>query len=291
MFYTCINFPRCNRKSLDAELLETLAKMAPTKEEVIKLREYSGDISKLGSAERVEAMLYRANFETEKYLRKSFQTLEAASEELNYSRLFLKLLEAVLRTGNRMNVGTNRGDAKAFRLDTLLKPEIIRSEGTRTDSTNENLQDNTHSKMKEDLRKQRLQVVKAAGMDSDVLSSYASQPASGAEKVRLVLQYDEPDTRVKFFFSKKLFLREAGEEINRIKSDERKALSPVKEVAEYFHVDAVEEVHPFRILMIQQHEMSSFVFRHKQVKECKDGEGASQESLYILMSDGETHIA
>jgi len=41
-----------NRKSLDAELLETLAKMAPTKEEVIKLREYSGDISKLGSAER-----------------------------------------------------------------------------------------------------------------------------------------------------------------------------------------------------------------------------------------------
>jgi hypothetical protein len=27
------------------------------------------------------------------------------------------------------------------------------------------------------------------------------------------------------------------------------------------------------------------------VKECKDGEGASQESLYILMSDGETHIA
>jgi hypothetical protein len=50
---------------------------------------------------------------------------KAASEELNYSRLFLKLLEAVLRTGNRMNVGTNRGDAKAFRLDTLLKPVDI----------------------------------------------------------------------------------------------------------------------------------------------------------------------
>jgi hypothetical protein len=44
---------------------------------------------------------------------------------LNYSRLFPKLLEAVLRTGNRMNVGTNRGDAKAFRLDTLLKPVDI----------------------------------------------------------------------------------------------------------------------------------------------------------------------
>jgi hypothetical protein len=80
-----------NPESLGAELLETLVKMAPTKEEEIKLREYSGDISKLGSAEqflktvldipfafkRVEAMLYRANFDTEvKYLRKSFQTLE-----------------------------------------------------------------------------------------------------------------------------------------------------------------------------------------------------------------------
>jgi hypothetical protein len=31
------------------------------------------------------------------------------------------LLEAVLKTGNRMNVGTYRGGAQAFKLDTLLK--------------------------------------------------------------------------------------------------------------------------------------------------------------------------
>lgn len=64
--------------------------MAPTKEE-LKLRDYNGDSSKLGSAERflkavldvpfafrrVDLMLYRANFETEvKYLTKSFETLE-----------------------------------------------------------------------------------------------------------------------------------------------------------------------------------------------------------------------
>lgn len=80
-----------NPEGLGAELLETLVKMAPTKEEEIKLRDYQGDVSKLGTAERflkavldipfafkrVEAMLYRANFNTEvKYLRKSFQTLE-----------------------------------------------------------------------------------------------------------------------------------------------------------------------------------------------------------------------
>ncbi|KAJ0094617.1 hypothetical protein Patl1_15057 [Pistacia atlantica] len=45
----------------------------------------------------------------------------AACEELRNSRMFLKLLEAVLKTGNRMNVGTTRGDAHAFKLDTLLK--------------------------------------------------------------------------------------------------------------------------------------------------------------------------
>jgi Formin Homology 2 Domain len=76
---------------LGTELLETLVKMAPTKEEELKLRNFSGDLSKLGSAERflkavldipfafkrVDAMLYRANFETEiNYLKNSFQTLE-----------------------------------------------------------------------------------------------------------------------------------------------------------------------------------------------------------------------
>lgn len=74
---------------------------------------------------------------------------QVACNKLRSSRLFLKLLEAVLKTGNRMNDGTYRGGAQAFRLDTLLKladvkgtdgkttllhfvvKEIIRSEGAR----------------------------------------------------------------------------------------------------------------------------------------------------------------
>lgn len=78
-------------EGLGAELFETLVKMAPTKEEEIKLKDYNGDLSKLGAAERflkgildipfafkrVEAMLYRVNFDAEvKYLTKSFETLE-----------------------------------------------------------------------------------------------------------------------------------------------------------------------------------------------------------------------
>ncbi|TKY55619.1 Formin protein 6 [Spatholobus suberectus] len=285
-----------NPEGLGTELLETLVKMALTKEEEIKLKNYDGDLSRLGSAERflkavldiplafkrIEAMLYRANFETEvNYLRKSFQTLEAASEELKNSRLFLKLLEAVLRTGNRMNVGTNRGDAKSFKLDTLLKlvdikgtdgkttllhfvvQEIIRSEGTGGESANENVQNQTTSQFNEDeFRKKGLQVVaglsrdlgnvkKAAGMDSDVLSSYVSKLEMGLDKVRLVLQCRKPDMHGNFFNSTGLFLKDAEEEIVRIKADERKALFLVKEVTKYFHGDAAkEEAHPFRIFMI-----------------------------------------
>ncbi|PIA33235.1 hypothetical protein AQUCO_04200176v1 [Aquilegia coerulea] len=286
-----------NPDGLGAELLETLVKMAPTKEEELKLRDYSGDISKLGSAERflksvldvpfafkrVDAMLYRANFDTEvNYLRKSFETLEDACEELKNSRLFLKLLEAVLRTGNRMNVGTNRGDARAFKLDTLLKlldikgtdgkttvlhfvvQEIMRSEAAIPDKSPDNLLNKVHPRVKDDdvQKKQGLQVVaglgrelanvkKAAGMDSDVLSGYVSKLEMGLEKVRTVLQYEKSNTKGKFFDAMKVFLGEAQEEILRIKGTEKKALYHVKEVTEYFHGDtAKEEAHPFRIFMV-----------------------------------------
>jgi len=81
-----------NAETLGTELLESLLKMAPTKEEERRLQEYKDDSPvKLGQAEkflkavidipfafkRVEAMLYVANFESEiEYLKKSFETLE-----------------------------------------------------------------------------------------------------------------------------------------------------------------------------------------------------------------------
>ncbi|KAJ8763673.1 hypothetical protein K2173_003145 [Erythroxylum novogranatense] len=149
---------------LPAELLQTLLKMAPTPDEELKLRLFTGELSELGPAERflkalvdipfafkrLEALLFMCTLEEEVNATKdSFETLEVACKELKSSRLFLKLLEAVLKTGNRMNDGTFRGGAQAFKLDTLLKlsdvkgidgkttllhfvvQEIIRSEGVR----------------------------------------------------------------------------------------------------------------------------------------------------------------
>lgn len=149
---------------LPPELLQTLLKMAPTAEEELKLRLFNGELAQLGPAERflkalvdipfafkrMDALHFMCTLQEEVTITKeSFATLEVACKELRNSRVFLKLLEAVLKTGNRMNDGTFRGGAQAFKLDTLLKlsdvkgidgkttllhfvvQEIIRSEGIR----------------------------------------------------------------------------------------------------------------------------------------------------------------
>ncbi|RWR88320.1 formin-like protein 5 isoform X2 [Cinnamomum micranthum f. kanehirae] len=149
---------------LPMELLQMLLKMSPTAEEEQKLQLYSGELSQLGPAERflkalvlipsayerIDALLFMGSLQEEvSSIKESFATIEATCKELRSSRLFLKLLEAVLKTGNRMNDGTFRGGAQAFKLDTLLKladvkgtdgkttllhfvvQEIIRTEGVR----------------------------------------------------------------------------------------------------------------------------------------------------------------
>lgn len=151
-------------KKLPVELLITLLRMSPTADEEMKLKVYGGNLSQLGPAEqflkvvvdipfafkRMDALLFMASLQEDVLvIKESFATLEVACTELRSSRLFLKLLEAVLKMGNRMNDGTFRGGARAFKLDTLLKlsdvkgtdgkttllhfvvQEIIRSEGVR----------------------------------------------------------------------------------------------------------------------------------------------------------------
>lgn len=137
--------------------------MKPTDEEEQKLRLYDGYCSQLDLAEqvmkalthipfafkRIRAWLFMSSLQDDvSSFRESFLQLEAACRELKH-RLFLKLLEVVLKTGNRLNDGTFCGGANALKLDTLLKlsdvkgangkttlphfvvQEIIRSEGVR----------------------------------------------------------------------------------------------------------------------------------------------------------------
>ncbi|XP_059661036.1 formin-like protein 3 [Cornus florida] len=228
-----------NGNELPAELVQTLLKMAPTTEEELKLRSFSGKLSQLGPAERflkiiakipfafkrLESILFMSYLQEEvSSIKESFATLEVACKELRSSRLFLKLLEAVLKTGNRMNDGTFRGGAQAFKLDTLLKlsdvkgtdgkttllhfvvEEILRSEGVRAARTARESQ-RTSSTKKEDLiedstqetdeyyRSLGLQVVsglgnvlrhvkKAALIDGDTLPATISKLSQSLSKAK-----------------------------------------------------------------------------------------------------------
>lgn len=94
-----------NSDALGTELLESLLKMAPTKEEERKLREYKDESPfKLGPAEkflkavldipfafkRVDALLYIANFDSEvDYLKRSFDTLKVILRLLLFVHIFV----------------------------------------------------------------------------------------------------------------------------------------------------------------------------------------------------------
>lgn len=216
--------------------------------------------------------------------------------------MFLKLLEAVLKTGNRMNVGTNRGDARAFKLDTLLKlvdvkgtdgkttllhfvvQEIIRAEGSRLSGFEVKLDGGMIQKpaLQEEVefRKVGLQVVsglsgeltnvkKAAAMDSEVLTNEVAKLADGVAKIAEVARLNEEmalkENNRNFSESMNAFLKKAKVEIMSIQSQEDTALSMVKELTEYFHGDlAKEEAHPFRIFLV----VRDFLSTLDQV--CKD---------------------
>ncbi|VFR00653.1 unnamed protein product [Cuscuta campestris] len=288
-----------NVDALGIELLESLMKMAPSKEEERKLREYKDDSPfKLGTAEkflkalldmpfafkRIHAMLYISKFDSEiSYLKGSFEILEAACEELRSCKMFLKLLDAVLKTGNHMNVGTNRGDAHAFKLDTLLKlvdikgadgntsllhfvvEEIITSEGVHFASLNQNGKkafndDTTHRRLGlqvvSSLSSELKNVRKAATMDSEVLHADVVKLSEGIFNVVEVVKLNEAtvldgSSTHKFSESMNRFLKMAEDEIIRLRAQESVAISLVKEITEYFHGNSTkEEAHPFRIFMV-----------------------------------------
>ncbi|XP_031254527.1 formin-like protein 3 [Pistacia vera] len=244
---------------LPVELLQSLLKMAPTADEELKLRLFSGDVSQLGAAERflkvlinipfafkrLESLIFMSSHQEEvSGIKESFITLEVACNKLRSSRLFLKLLEAVLKTGNRMNDGTYRGGAQAFKLDTLLKlsdvkgtdskttllhfvvQEIIRSEGIRAVRTekasrsmssvkSEDFIEEPNLDSEENYRSLGLQVVsglsteledvkKAAVIDGDSLTAAVSKLSNSMTRARNFLDSEMKSMEEESEFCQKL---------------------------------------------------------------------------------------
>ncbi|CDY53556.1 BnaC01g42160D [Brassica napus] len=252
---------------LPVELLQTLLKMAPTSEEELKLRLYSGDLHLLGPAERflkilvdipfafkrIESLIFMISLQEEvSGIKESLATLEVACKKLKNSRLFIKLLEAVLKTGNRMNVGTFRGDAQAFKLDTLLKLsdvkgtdgkttllhfvvlEIIRSEGVRALRLQRSSKSFSSVKTDDTNTDTKLEDVKrAAIIDADGLASTLMNLSGSLTNAREFLKSMDEESD----FEKALagFIERADGDIKWLKEEEERIMVLVKSSADYFH--------------------------------------------------------
>ncbi|KAL2327959.1 hypothetical protein Fmac_021386 [Flemingia macrophylla] len=270
---------------LPSEFLQTLLKMAPTSDEELKLRLFNGDLSQLGPADRflkamvdvpfafkrMEALIYMGTFKEElANTMESFAILEVACKELRNSRLFLKLLEAVLKTGNRMNDGTFRGGAQAFKLDTLLKLsdvkgtdgkttllhfvvlEIIRSEGIKAvrkaksddlhNSTQE-AEDSYHEiglQVVSRLSSELENVKRAAVIDADSLTGTTAKLGHGLVKIRDLVNKTMKNVEEDRGFCEKVksFVRDAEADVMKLLEEEKNITALVKSTGDYYHGNA-----------------------------------------------------
>ncbi|XP_026663476.1 formin-like protein 11 [Phoenix dactylifera] len=250
-------------------------------EEQEKLSNYEGDIDELGQAEKFVKVFSLTTLNLA--AKDSLLSVQEARKELRSSRLFLRLLEAVLKTGNRMNVGTIKGSVRAFKLDALLKladvkgtdgkttflhfvvQEMIRSEGA-------NAMETARQKTKQDKNKpmaaeEREEVHRAMGLeglitelcnvkktsiDWNVLVSSASNLSRGMDQLKHLVEINlsNDDISGSFVHSMKSFMHHAEKIIQELKSDQNKALH-VREITGYYYRNMRrDEANSLRIFII-----------------------------------------
>ncbi|XP_028599450.2 FH2 domain-containing protein 1 [Podarcis muralis] len=119
-----------------SEILRELIKLLPETEEVKKLKDFSGDLSKLCQADsfmylliqvpnyslRLEAMVLKKEFSPScTSLQKDMTIIRMATKELMCCEELHSILHLVLQAGNIMNAGGYAGNAVGFKLSSLLK--------------------------------------------------------------------------------------------------------------------------------------------------------------------------
>jgi hypothetical protein len=203
---------------------------------------------------------------------------QVACKELRNSRLFHKLLEAVLKTGNRMNDGTYRGGAQAFKLDTLLKlsdvkgtdgkttllhfvvQEIIRSEGIKAARAAKESQslsniktDELHEtedhyrelglEMVSHLSTELANVKRGSVLDADSLTATAAKLGHGLVKAKDILNKNLKNVEDDRGFCETVesFVKNAEADVKKLLEDEKKIMALVKSTGDYFHGNAAKD--------------------------------------------------
>ncbi|XP_057774725.1 formin-like protein 8 [Salvia miltiorrhiza] len=287
-------------RGLSGDTIEKLTRIAPTEEEASEIAAFHGDPTRLADAEsflfhllksvptafsRFNAMLFRSNYDSEvSNIKESFKALEAACKELRTRGLFLKLLEAVLKAGNRLNAGTSRGNAQAFNLTALRKlsdvkssdgkttllqfvvQEVVRAEGKRCVlNRNRSLSSNggggdaavSKDERERDYMMLGLPVIgglsaefsnvkKAATLDYDALAKSISALAAQVSKTRNVVQQCGGGG-----FAREMngFVDTAELEMRVVREEEARAMELVKKTTDYYQAGD-KGANPFQLFVI-----------------------------------------
>ncbi|OMO54983.1 hypothetical protein COLO4_36281 [Corchorus olitorius] len=270
-------------QGLEAETIEKLMRIAPTEEEQSQILDFDGDPTKLADAEsflfhilkaipsaftRLNAMQFRTNYDSEiLHIRENLQNLELGCKELRSQRLFMKLLEAILKAGNRMNAGTARGNAQAFNLTSLLKLSDVKSTDGKTTLLHFVVEEVVRSEGKKCYIKDRekeyttlglpvvgglsadfTNVKKAATIDFSTFSSSCSALSARVAEIKRLVSQCLADGKGGFVKEMKGFIDDAEEELKAIAEEQKRVMDNVKRTAEYYQAGASKD--PFQIFVI-----------------------------------------
>lgn len=278
-------------QGLGADTLEKLTKMAPTQEEEAKILQFNGNPTKLADAEsflyhilkavpsaftRFNAMLFRTNYDPDVlHLKESLQALELGCKELRTGGLFLKLLEAILKAGNRMNAGTARGNAQGFNLSALRKlsdvksregkttllhfvvEQVARSEGQRC-LINHNLDLTAEERdreylisglpVMEGLNLELSNVKKSANIEYDSFINMGSTLTVRVTEIWQLMRNcgNGENQRGGFMSEMKEFLEECEEELKVVREEQTRVMDIVKRTTQYYQAGASKDkgTHP-----------------------------------------------
>ncbi|KAJ0709146.1 putative formin, FH2 domain-containing protein [Helianthus annuus] len=284
-------------RGLNTDILEKLTKISPTVEEASRILQFNGNPTKLPDADsflyhilkaiptaftRINAMLFRSNYDPEiLYLKESLQTLELGCKQLRAPGIFRKLLEAILKAGNRMNAGTARGNAKGFNLSALRKlsyvkssdgqttllhfvvEQVVRAEGKRY-VINRTNQDSDITIAKEERDKQYLMfglpvlggistefsyVKKAAALDYDSLISTSPNLTARVSEIRQLVTQCGAGGRGGFVKEMKEFLEECEDELKVVREEQTRVMQLVKKTTDFYQIGSSKDKggHPLQI--------------------------------------------
>lgn len=226
-------------------------------------------------------MLFRSSYDSEVLqLKENLQTLEMGCKELRNSGLFIKLLEAILKAGNRMNAGTSRGNAQGFNLSSLRKlsdvkstdgktsllhfivEQVVQSEGRREAMyQKQNLISDREREylmlglpVLKGLSDELSEVKKAATIEHHSFISVWSTLNAHVTEIRQIMTCCDDRERGGFIKEMKGFLEECEEELKVVKEEQTRVMELVKKTNEYYLAggfkDSMSNSNPFELFVI-----------------------------------------